>query len=217
MGGLPPVKLFVGGLPPDIDEADLAQRFLTFGEPASVLIPSTSVNTLQPNPQANKISRGFAYVTLTPKDTASVGRCLSLYNHSRWRGHTLRVELAKPSFTERLQAEWEEDAANGRDTTVPLPNKRRRQLPKATTPEEEWEQWEWDGVPLPLDTSHPLTLVVSARRKRKSKVLKVALGPEAAKGVCRVFKPAAPKPLRTLAWTYDHNPNRPHQDAPSRP
>ncbi|KAJ9505441.1 hypothetical protein QJQ45_028288 [Haematococcus lacustris] len=157
MGDLRPVKLFVGGLPPDIHEADLAQRFLTFGEPASVLIPSTSVNTLQPNSQENKNSRGFAYVTLTPKDTASVGRCLSL--------------LAKPSFTERLQAEWEEDAANGRDTTVPLPNKRRRQLPKATTPEEEWEQWEWDGVPLPLDTSHPLTLVVSARRKRKCKAL----------------------------------------------
>ncbi|KDD72173.1 hypothetical protein H632_c3752p0, partial [Helicosporidium sp. ATCC 50920] len=45
--------------------------------------------------------RGFAHLTLQPKDAASLAKCLALYNGARWRGGVLRCRPAKPGFEER--------------------------------------------------------------------------------------------------------------------
>lgn len=68
----------------------------------------------------------------------------------------LRVEVAKPNYLDRLKAEW--------DGTAPKPKPKRKPKPVADGEEEEEEPW--NGIPLPLDTSKPLKLVVPIRRKK---------------------------------------------------
>ena len=67
------MRLYVGGLPPDITPLDVEGRFKPFGAVASCeLVPSKGPGA---DPGA---CRGFAYVEFQPKDDASLARCLSL-------------------------------------------------------------------------------------------------------------------------------------------
>ncbi len=71
------VRLYVGGLPADITAEAIAQRFAPFGKViSSELVPAKCSGigiASQPG-----TCRGFAYVSLQPKDATSVSRCLSL-------------------------------------------------------------------------------------------------------------------------------------------
>lgn len=71
------MRLYVGGLPPDITPADVAGRFATFGSVAAVeLAPSKGLDA------APGACRGFAHVNFEPKDGAALARCLSLVGAS---------------------------------------------------------------------------------------------------------------------------------------
>ena len=64
---LPPVRLFIGGLPPGAESA-LTERLAPFGEVTDVTIPA---------PKGGADRRGFVYATLAPADDRAVARCLS--------------------------------------------------------------------------------------------------------------------------------------------
>lgn len=115
------VRLYVGGLPLHVEEKDLAARFQPFGNVLSIeLLPLKKGRLPNVSPQellqasrqlpAEGCFRGIAYVDLEPKDTAALQKCIKLYNHSKWRGSELRVELAQPSYLQRLKEEWHTDA-----------------------------------------------------------------------------------------------------------
>ncbi len=117
------VRLYVGGLPTSVDERELAARFTPFG---AVI----ACEFLAPKPQGiadfPPVRRGFAYVELDADDGA-IKKCLSVvravmqhmhatfghpcrrrqYQHSKWKGHQLRVEMAHPDYLARLKREWE--------------------------------------------------------------------------------------------------------------
>lgn len=123
------VRLFVGGLPPDVTEKDLISRFTPFGAvsscellpPKAGHLPQVSFQQIlasqtaclrknQPRSAAlDAAFRGIAYIDIEPKDAAALQKCLRAYNHSKWRGHEMRVEPAQPSYLQRLQKEWEAD------------------------------------------------------------------------------------------------------------
>lgn len=65
------IRLYVGGLPADINAKQLAGRFASFGALSAVeLVPRKSALA--------DGCRGFAYVDFTPKDDQALHRCLSL-------------------------------------------------------------------------------------------------------------------------------------------
>ena len=65
------VRLYVGGLPPNISSKQVASRFASFG--------STSAVELVPSKHHEEAGcRGFAYVDFVPNDDQSLHRCLSL-------------------------------------------------------------------------------------------------------------------------------------------
>ncbi|KIY91869.1 hypothetical protein MNEG_16095, partial [Monoraphidium neglectum] len=67
------MRLFVGGLPPDITKRDVEGRFAPFGAVAGCdIVPSKGLGASPGE------CRGFAYVDFEPKDNASLARCLSL-------------------------------------------------------------------------------------------------------------------------------------------
>lgn len=84
------VRLYVGGLPPDIKPNELSARFTPFGKVESCeLIPPKSGWLFT----ANDNCRGFAYVELTPKDEVSLSRCLSLVS---MKFSMLYLHMAQP-------------------------------------------------------------------------------------------------------------------------
>jgi hypothetical protein len=72
----PPTRLFLGGLAPDTSAADVAARFAPFGRVAAC-------EAVPPKGEGEGACRGFAYVTLEPKDAQSLARCLSLVRVQR--------------------------------------------------------------------------------------------------------------------------------------
>ena len=89
------MRLHVGGLVPEVLEADLEARFKPFGT-------VSAVDIIRGNGFGDSGCRGFAYVTLDA-DEGQLARCIKVYNRAKWRGRTLSVEEAKPSYLERLQ------------------------------------------------------------------------------------------------------------------
>ena len=67
-------RIYIGGLTPDISSNDVSGRFQPFGEVLDVQIVKAK-KELGADPNS---CRGFAYVTLQPKDEASLSRMLSL-------------------------------------------------------------------------------------------------------------------------------------------
>jgi hypothetical protein len=89
------VRLFVGGLAPGVAPADVAARFCTFGAVAACeVVPAKDAH-------AGEGGRGcFGYLTLAPKDGASLGRCLSLVRGFERRAER-RAERASPLWAPR--------------------------------------------------------------------------------------------------------------------
>jgi len=100
------VRIFVGGLPPDVTKADLCQRFTSFGNVEDCqLAPAKIYTTLHANSKPEHFSRNFGYVTLVPKDEKSVSRAVGLYNGTLWRGTVLRCQVAKERIFDTLEKE----------------------------------------------------------------------------------------------------------------
>eukprot|EP00842_Homolaphlyctis_polyrhiza_P002271 jgi/Hompol1/3044/HPOL_003094-RA len=92
-------RLFVGGLAADLTQTDFAGRFASFGKVINTEIVTRPIQT--PTDQR------FGYITIdiTP---ASLKKCISIYNGTKWRGHALRVEEAKQDYVTRLHREQAE-------------------------------------------------------------------------------------------------------------
>lgn len=143
------MRIYVGGVPPDVTPAELVQRFAAFGDvqgcellppkagalppvPFHVMLQASQSQTIVKSsssvlcgrhPKSGPVAaaeqaaaavampahRGVAYLDLHPKDGANLQKCLRVYNNSKWRGSTMHVEVAQPSYLERLQAEWCQD------------------------------------------------------------------------------------------------------------
>ena len=91
-------RIYMGGLPRDITERDIVNRFTSFGSVSKVDIIKTTEGDC----------RGFAYVDL--ECTAdSWKRCVSVYNGRTWKaGLKLRLEAADETYLERLKKKQEE-------------------------------------------------------------------------------------------------------------
>lgn len=70
------MRLYVGGLPPDITPRDVEGRFAPFGAVAGVELAPAKGIQLDELPRGS--CRGFAHVDFEPKDVAALARCLSL-------------------------------------------------------------------------------------------------------------------------------------------
>jgi RNA recognition motif-containing protein len=105
------VRIFVGGLPSRLQPDELGDRFRTFGKVLNCEIappkqyPSLKYNLL------NEFHRGIAFVTLEPKDEASLKKCIQVYDGCKWKGAVLRCQVAKPDYLKRLRSEEEEELA----------------------------------------------------------------------------------------------------------
>lgn len=122
------VRLFVSGLPPDITQDLIRQRFAAFG----------TVTALEA-----AVGKGFVHFDLLPKDPKALDRCITTvrislvvrifvtqsvsrapdvqpgltagpmvqYNGCQWRGSRLRVERARPSKLDQYARERVQEAA----------------------------------------------------------------------------------------------------------
>ena len=131
------VRLYVGGLAETTTSGELAERFRTFGTVSRCEVAAPKPDdTLRP-PSCS--CRGFGHLQLDPLDEASFRKCLHVvsdldarteeiiqrllgllqtysvsillqYNGSKWKGKILRVQVAEPHFTDKLEEERIADA-----------------------------------------------------------------------------------------------------------
>eukprot|EP00494_Astrolonche_serrata_P022854 UN23111 len=89
------MRLFIGGLPNEVNEDDVRKRFGKLGKVIDCCVPK------------NKIpgrTRGFAFVTFSNETEGQ--KCQKIYNRAKWCGNVIRVEVAKADHLERLQERW---------------------------------------------------------------------------------------------------------------
>jgi len=84
-------RLYVGGLSSSTTEAELRQRFASFGTVNSVEIMKDKYTNE---------SRNFGYLDLGVTEQNWM-KCLSILNGASWKGSKLKVQEAKPNFEER--------------------------------------------------------------------------------------------------------------------
>lgn len=90
-------KIFVGGLPADIQNKDLEERFCRYGKVNKIEIAKS---------QFDGSCRGFAHMSID-LDDANWNKLRSTFNGSLWKGKKVKIEESKPSFLDILQAERE--------------------------------------------------------------------------------------------------------------
>lgn len=93
-------RLFVGGLFPGVTEDDIVERFKRFGEVTDVEIKKKKTT------DTASLGNTFAYIDLNITDE-NLFKCISLYNKTKWKGFSLRIQLAKEDFLKRLIKERE--------------------------------------------------------------------------------------------------------------
>ncbi|XP_066919379.1 nucleolar protein 8-like [Clytia hemisphaerica] len=92
-------RVFVGGLAPEVKEEELRDRFKSFGTTSDVCL-------FQKKTSDGVISKTFGYVNLTTTEQ-QLRKCFAIFGGTKWKGHSLKVQLAKDDFMKRLQKEWE--------------------------------------------------------------------------------------------------------------
>ncbi|KAG2186224.1 hypothetical protein INT43_002662 [Umbelopsis isabellina] len=109
-------RVYIGGLPSIMTDDDLKTRFKMFGDVLDASIAKDSENKC----------RGFGHLTINTT-TNQWTKCLSVYNHAKWKGGIMKIEDAKPDWkskreAERVQAEArklkKEERANKRRRTT---------------------------------------------------------------------------------------------------
>uniref|UniRef100_A0A3B5K3U5 Nucleolar protein 8 n=1 Tax=Takifugu rubripes TaxID=31033 RepID=A0A3B5K3U5_TAKRU len=91
-------RLYVGGLSHTVTQKDLKDRFGKFGDVEDVELRIRRDTEGVPY-------KTFGYININISD-ANLKRCFSVLNKSKWKGGTLRIEIAKESFLQRLQQNW---------------------------------------------------------------------------------------------------------------
>ena len=67
------VRLFIGGVPADVEPPELQSRFSPFG-----MVRLCEYARPKGIPGFPPIRRGFAHIELQPKDEAAIAKCLSV-------------------------------------------------------------------------------------------------------------------------------------------
>ncbi|KAK4701535.1 nucleolar protein 8, partial [Phenoliferia sp. Uapishka_3] len=96
-----PFRLHISGLAPTTKPKDLVSRFTSFG---TIVGGDEGVGGL--GVDANGFPRTFAFVTLETTQ-AKLAKCTSMLSGSMWKGHKLRIALAKPDYHSKMAAERE--------------------------------------------------------------------------------------------------------------
>ncbi|KAM0752184.1 hypothetical protein T439DRAFT_324255 [Meredithblackwellia eburnea MCA 4105] len=130
-------RLHISGLAPTTSKKDLIARFSSFG-----LVPGGEDAVGGLGVDANGTPRTFAFVTLETTQ-AKLGKCTSMLNGSMWKGHKLKIGLAKPDWHAARAAEREkqalEDASGVRKSSK---RKRRKLMSKDPNLGEHAKHWE---------------------------------------------------------------------------
>ncbi|KAI9910686.1 hypothetical protein PsorP6_010552 [Peronosclerospora sorghi] len=156
-----PVRIYVGGLPEDVTAQELHERFGSFVRNSSncqltnVELPTSKLP--ENSVVAGKICRGFAYLTLQGANATTQSESLQkTFNRTKWRGKVLKVQVAKPHFTRKLEQERQERTLA------------RKRL------EEERRAWQ-THISTPAEQVKPLKLAVSFKGRKNTDFLEVSV------------------------------------------
>jgi len=107
-------RIFIGGLLDSIQDADLVKLFSSFGKVIDIdrmdykerrYLKGTKLMRL-------RYERRIAYLTLDVKEDKAVQRAVRALHGTKWKGATLRCQLARPSGLDRIRKEIEEEERN---------------------------------------------------------------------------------------------------------
>ncbi|XP_057312777.1 nucleolar protein 8-like [Hydractinia symbiolongicarpus] len=90
-------RVFVGGLFPSVTKEDLSGKFKSFGNVTDVVV-------IQRKDDEGHVSKTFGYVSLE-STLSKLNKCFALFGGTKWKGHSLKVQLAKEDFMARLEKE----------------------------------------------------------------------------------------------------------------
>lgn len=118
-------RLFVGNLPPDIQDNELKQEFSCYGKlfpfhqiyvyiewKKNYLFTGAVVKVeikQKKAPDSSEVQNTFAFVTIAVNDRA-LEQCLQEFKQQQYRGRYLQVTVARENFLEKLKREREEAA-----------------------------------------------------------------------------------------------------------
>ncbi|CAG0917797.1 unnamed protein product [Notodromas monacha] len=118
-------RIFVGGLSNQVTQDDLRSRFVRFGDVVDVELKEKS------HPTTGEPSY-FAFVEIHATED-NLSKCFKLFSNTRWKGGTMRLEVAKENFLSRLRKERDENASISVAAEESVPSKKRSS--KSTPPE----------------------------------------------------------------------------------
>lgn len=104
-------RIFIGGLLDSIQDADIVKLFSSFGKVIGIdrmdykerrYLKGTKLMRL-------RYERRIAFLTLDAKEDKAVQRAVRALHGTKWKGATLRCQLAKPSGLDRIRNEIEEE------------------------------------------------------------------------------------------------------------
>eukprot|EP00750_Incisomonas_marina_P012261 INCI16690.1.p1 GENE.INCI16690.1~~INCI16690.1.p1 ORF type:complete len:405 (-),score=95.19 INCI16690.1:405-1619(-) len=152
------VRLHVGGLTnAEVGAPDVARFLLSLG-----VFKVRGVD-LVADPHTGE-PRGFAYCDVACTDEVQLHRAIRKYTGTKWRSCKLRFGVAKPDFRQRLQREWDEEAAT------------RLEAKEAARLEEEARRIELKIAADALGDTNSLTLSTSGAHCRKRTRVVVPFG-----------------------------------------
>lgn len=92
-------RVFVGGLAPNIQENEIMDRFKSFGSASDVYL-------VHKKDSSGDIVKTFGYLNLKTTEQ-QLNKCFAIFGGTKWKGHSLKVQLARDDFMKRLRKEWE--------------------------------------------------------------------------------------------------------------
>ncbi|XP_055326995.1 probable RNA-binding protein CG14230 [Sitodiplosis mosellana] len=96
-------RLFIGNLPPDIQDNELKQEFSYYGAVDKIEIKHKK------GPDSDEVQNTFAFVTIGIDDR-TLQQCLQEFKEQQFRGRFIQVTVARENFLEKLKREREEAA-----------------------------------------------------------------------------------------------------------
>merc|ERR1712176_1548991 len=91
-------RIFIGGLSPDVKENDIKEKFKSFGKASDVYL-------VKKKDKSGEVLKTFGYLNLETSEQR-LNKCFTVFGGTKWKGHCLKVQLAKDDFMKRLRKEW---------------------------------------------------------------------------------------------------------------